>query len=344
MRKTFTLLLLTAFAALAQFKISQYPNTNNLASNQLFVVTAGGTNMNIAFGQLRLITGTNLYEVSSISSYFVTNINNYSFTTNQTIYETNIVNNQFVTNQTIYQSNIVNNQFVTNQTIYETNIVNNQFTTNLTVYQTNINNYLITTNLFVTDTNITSWTITTNITVVNNITSKNAYITNLYVDNPFMGIQQLTNVAITNASDGNVLAWNDAMKKWTNTTAGSGVTNLQTSLVETNIAYETNVVIDASNAQNLYTMTNVMTNHMTLRLTNWVTPQSISVIVQGSLSYTNFKIYVIPDTRAPMRWLTLTNGEFLAVTSNQWAMLDFMAIKTAGNTTNVMSSYKETYQ
>src|SRR5882724_585469 len=57
MKKLLTILLLLAWSvtANAQMKISQYPNTATLASNNLFIVAilgSPGTNKNISYGQL----------------------------------------------------------------------------------------------------------------------------------------------------------------------------------------------------------------------------------------------------------------------------------------------------
>jgi len=57
MKKLLTILLLSAWSvtANAQMKISQYPNTATLASNNLFIVAilgSPGTNKNISYGQL----------------------------------------------------------------------------------------------------------------------------------------------------------------------------------------------------------------------------------------------------------------------------------------------------
>lgn len=50
--KLVLLALLFPLVAFGQKKISQFPNTTSLDSNQLFIVTAGSTNNNISFGQV----------------------------------------------------------------------------------------------------------------------------------------------------------------------------------------------------------------------------------------------------------------------------------------------------
>lgn len=63
-------------------KVSDYPNTNNLASNQLFWVTAGATNMNVSYGQLTALQsnairtyGATLYNRAADIAWTTTNFN-----------------------------------------------------------------------------------------------------------------------------------------------------------------------------------------------------------------------------------------------------------------------------
>lgn len=308
-------LCLSCFTSLgAGFKISDLTQTNTVAGTEWLELDQGGVkSWKISTADLFKALGTN----STVTIINVTtNVNNYSYTTNSYV-----------------QLSLIYTNYTTNLYVVQYEYVNNSYITNLYV------NWNYTTNLFVNN-EYTDISITTNLTVVNQITAKTIIVTNLYVENPIFGLQQLTNVAVSNVLNGEVLTWNSAMKKWSNSPPTVGIiTNV--GFLVTNIAYNTNLQMDFSFVYNDYYMTNQMGNHVFIIPTNMVDGQVFCLSIQGASSYTNLQVFFGWPPTINVTWLSITNGSPTTLISSNKTQFYSFKTRMSSTKTNVIAAFKE---
>lgn len=262
-------LLLFVAATIVVTKISEYPNTTTVGTNDLFVIASGVTNKNVKYGDLRRIiledgnpdtfNATNLYITEQIitSNFYTTNIfvENNEYVSN--FYATNVfVTNAYITNLTVNNITNVNNEYVTNL-----------YVTNLTVQTiTNVSNEYVT-NLYVTNltvNNITNVTEVTSNLFVTNLYVTNLYATNIYNSNFFTTNLFTTNLYATNIYNSNIFTTNLTVQNITNVTLVTSnifTTNLFVTNLYSSNFYTTNLFATNIYNSNFYT-TNIFTTNL----------------------------------------------------------------------------------
>lgn len=279
-----------ARAATVVTKISEYPNTTQLADTDLFLIAVPGvTNKNMRYNQLRVdlaqyfpasqvaitITtnfyfySTNLYEGDThVSNYFTTNVFNDTYASNffnTNYYITNVWNTNIWATNIYVTDNYISNFWMTNINVNDT-YVSNYFTTN---------NYSYTTNFFTTNNFYT-------ITNVDFITVSNAYITNLWTTNAT--IYNITNQTLVSS---NIFT-----------------TNLYTTNITAQKVFVTQVFSGDTTATNgFYVVTNYFagpTNTLDLRYQDQYYAASTPVSITGFTSKSNHLVMSVI--------LTITNA------------------------------------